>query len=172
MASEYRQAPQEIHDLLAEVIASTHKDLKAAGVTISIMTAHAKVNEEGEPEGPALKHHGYPAAAVIKVNSYKDRVEGKDDATLLIDGDRWDEFSIKKQRGLIDHELTHLVVQRGKRGGIKTDKCGRPCLKTRPHDAEIGVFYDVVERHGEDALETVAYKEMHKAFSQKLLPWG
>jgi hypothetical protein len=171
--SIYRQAPAEVVALVQEVLSSLRKDLVEVGVTLGCRFAHAPRNETtNEPKGPALKHHGYPAAAVIRVVSQKDRVAGLPDALIDFDGDRYDDFSEEEKRALIDHELTHLELLRDEEGQPKLDDCFRPRLRLRPHDAEIGVFYDVVERHGPAALETQNYLQMHQVFTQKLLPWG
>ncbi|TXH55560.1 MAG: hypothetical protein E6Q97_08545 [Desulfurellales bacterium] len=169
----FRTAEKEWVDLLAEVMKQHHPDLVEAGVTVGLLFAHAPRNDAtGEPQGPALKHNGYPALAVVKINSQRDRVEGKPDATITLDGDRWPDESRESRVALLDHELAHLVLVRDEDGGIKTDDCFRPRLKCREHDFQLGGFWDVVERHGKDAVESRAYQDLHRGFSQRCFPWG
>jgi len=96
---------------------------------------------------PVLKLHGIACAATIKINSYKDRVQGKPDVTVTISKPAWDEFDDGQRAALLDHELTHLIV-RGER-----DDLGRPMFKMRPHDYDLSIFGEVVRRHGKAALE-------------------
>ena len=171
----YRQADEDVLDIIGVLMATPHhQDLRDAGVRVGARFAFAAVDEKtGEPKGHALKHHGWPAAAVVKIVSQKDRVSGMPDAMIDIDGMAWEQdWSNERKRAVLDHELTHLLVQRDDEGNIKLDDCCRPKLKMRPHDAEIGVFYDVVERFGEAAIEAEAYRGMHKKFTQLAFPWG
>ncbi len=166
MPTTYTLANGEVTNLIAKVIKSTHLHLAKAEVTITALFA---ADDEG---GPALKHHGYPAAAIIRKNALKQRVEGLADATLHIDEQVWNDLDVKKRAALIDHELAHLLVVRDKHGKIKRDDADRPKLKIRPHDAELGIFYDVVERHGANAMEAQAFFSAHKAMTQLKFPWG
>ena len=96
---------------------------------------------------PVLKLHGIACAATIKINSYKDRVQGKPDVTVTISKPAWDEFDDGQRAALLDHEFTHLIC----RGS--TDDLGRPMFKMRPHDYDLSIFGEVVRRHGKAALE-------------------
>jgi hypothetical protein len=42
----------------------------------------------------------------------------------------------------------------------------------RKHDIEVGVFLDVVGRHGKDACESRQFADLHKRMVQLLFPWG
>ncbi len=168
----YRTVDAETKELCDEVMQTHHPLLKEAGVTVQILTAHAKVSEAtGEPVGPALKLHGVPALAIVKVTSLKDRVGGIEDARIILDGDQWPDFGEERQRSILDHELTHLVPVY-KDGFLQTDDANRPKLKTRPHDADLGVFFEVVERHGMQAVEAQAYRDLHNTMTQMKFPWG
>lgn len=155
--STYRQADPDVKPLIAEVMAVHHVHLAEAGVTIAALFAFADVNEAtGEPKGPALKHHGWPALAVVKINSQKDRAEGKDDATITIDGKWWEGATDAEKFILLDHEIEHLEVRledEDNTASIMTDDSNRPKLKMRPHDFELGGFDSIIERHGRNALE-------------------
>ncbi len=169
----YRQAPQEDVDLLARVLEDYHAELKDAGVRIGLLHAHARRDEEtGEPLGPALKHHGYPAAAIVRIKSQRDRVAGSPDAVVEVDGDRWPDWTPQEKAALLDHELQHLSLARGKEGEILVDDCFRPKLKMRPHDFQLGIFEAVIDRHGINSLDAQGYRDLHRVMFQKTFPWG
>jgi hypothetical protein len=169
----YQKADDEVHRLVAEVIEQDFPDLKEVEVRVDLLMAFAARNEQtGEPQGYALKLHGVPCLAVIKVNNIKDRVAGLGDCRITFDGDRFVDLPDRKRRGLIHHELMHLVVARDSEGGVRTDDAFRPVLKTRNHDIDLGAFFATVKKYGEDAPETDNYKAAHREFTQLLLPYG
>lgn len=168
----YRQAGYEAESILQDLMSRHYPDLTEAGVTVAVLFAHAPRNETtGEPKGPALTHANWPAAALVKVNSQKDRVEGKSDATILLDGDQWPDWSDGRKAAVIDHELYHLEVQRDQEGGIKLDDANRPKLKIRPHDWQLSGFAAIAERHGQDAFEVEAARLLKDKHGQLLFPW-
>lgn len=151
----YENPPQEVVDLVTEVLNEHHPALRDCAATIDVLFALAKTDKNGDiPEGAhALKLHGYPCAAVVKVNAYKLRVQGHADAEIVIDGDNWDTYSPEEQRAILDHELEHLETVSDKDGGLVRDDLGRPKLKIRLHDHQYGWFNSIVRRHGPHALE-------------------
>jgi hypothetical protein len=155
----------EVDGLIAAFITSTRPDLAEAGLTVRALFAYAD-------EEPALKHNGYKALAVIKANNLKQRAEGLCDCTLTIDAAFWDDASDEQKAALIDHELVHPVLLRDKEGRLKLDDAGRPKIKMRLHDAQLGIFYEVVERHGKAAIEAEQYLDVCKEMSQRKFPWG
>ncbi len=142
---------------LGQMMAAHHQPLSEADVTVDVLLVR-NVDAEGECIDPALAHHGYPAAAVVKINSLSDRVEGKADATIKVDGNRWDEWPDARLDAILDHELTHLELKL-KEGVLQRDDVGRPMLRMRKHDQSYGWFNEIAERHGEDAVEVVQLKE-------------
>src|ERR1044072_50632 len=99
MATTFTDCPPEVSRLATELMRRHHPDLLAAGVTIKFMFA---ANEKG----PALKHKGWPATAIVKINSLKHRCEGLTDATIHIDEEWWEEhIGENERRALLDHEL-------------------------------------------------------------------
>lgn len=164
---------EEIQGLVRELIEKYHPGLRANDVDVRVMVAFAKVNDKtGETQGPAVKHHGYPAYAVIRVCNLKQRVQGLGDAEITIDGDRWSDLTPEQQEALIDHELEHLEFKKDKHGGIKWDDLGRPQLKLRPHDWQLGGFENVSRRHGENAIEVKEMNAHLEARRQLFLPFG
>jgi len=163
----YTKAPKEIRELLADAVLRFHPEIESADVTVSVLCAVATIDgDTGKPKGPAVMLHGVPALATIKVNSTKDRVEGKADATITLDYDRWPDLSEEEQIALLDHELEHLVVT------DKTDDAGRPKLKTRPDDWTLTGFWSVAQRHQKNALEVKAFADLTREFTQRSFPWG
>jgi hypothetical protein len=72
----YETAPKAVTDLLADLVALYHPEQAEAGVTYLVLLAHAPRDDEGDPQGAALKHGGYPCAGLVKINSLKERVAG------------------------------------------------------------------------------------------------
>ena len=162
---------EDLRPLLEKAMELYHGQLLEAGVRIGLLEALAKRNQHGEPQGPAIRHHGYPAAAVIKINSLKDRVEGKPDATIVVDGDRRGEWTEARLLALFDHELCHVQLEVDDSGNTVLDDANRPKLRHVPHDAEVGVFWCVVHRHKGLAFESSAFEAMHHEFKQQEFPW-
>lgn len=154
----------KIYDRLIVIRDRYHKPLKEAGVTIDLLLAHASRDQNDDPVGAAVKHGGYPAAAVIKIVSLKDRVAGLGDAQMIVDGDKWDEWTDAELDALLDHELTHLEIVVDKDGAIVQDDAGRPKLKIRLHDFQIGGFHSIAKKHKEDAFEVQSVATVGKEF--------
>ena len=168
MPTTLEKCDEAIRELMNELIEDHYPDLREAEAKIELLAAR-------NPKGPPVKLHGYPCAATVKVNSYKDRVEGKDDATITIDIEAWETTPDDRRRALLDHELYHLLVKRKtrkrgrrrRRGGsedldpvaeaevgtIARDDLGRPVLKVRLHDLVVGGFTEIIKRHKDAALE-------------------
>src|SRR5947209_1295570 len=136
MPTTYREADTGHHQQARRLLETAFPDLREAEVTLTLMFAH-------NPDGPAVKLHGVPAAAKIKVNPLSDRAEGKQDATITLDAEVWDGKAERQREALLFHELTHLVVLRDKEtGAIKRDDLGRPRLKCKPDDYCVNGFYE------------------------------
>lgn len=166
MSVTYADVPDEVPALAALVLSEYHPELVEADVTLGYLFAF-------NPKGSAVKLHGYPCQATVKVNSYKDRKQGKADATIEIDGAGWYDKSEDERRALLDHEITHLVVVRDRKTGeIKVDDLGRPRLKCRLHDYQLGGFRAVAERFGAAAPEVQAAAHWRDRFGQMLMEWG
>lgn len=152
--SENCTQTREASEVADEVSRIHHSDLVDAGVTIDVIAAFPKTDDNGDPvEEHCLKLHGYPCYAVIKINSYKLRAQGHADAEITIDGYQWETLDDDARRAIIDHELTHLEIKRGKEGEIVTDDLSRPKLKMRLHDTQVGWFKEVAARHKKSSIE-------------------
>lgn len=153
----YRVADASIDKLVTETMEQHHPDLIEAGVTVSALFADE------------LLHRGMPAKATIKVNSAKDRVEGKADATITIDEPTWEDMPEEERTALLDDTLEYLLLIRDEAGRVKTDHAERPRMNNRQPDFELRGFWNVTERHKEAAPEAVAYKPIQHGFRQRLL---
>lgn len=116
-----------------------------------------------------------PVAGAARIVGGRDRAAGMPDAQLVFCRERWEELDDEQRRGLVDHQLAFLLVmtERDENGkeAAKEDEYGRPKLRLRKHDAEIGIFYDVVERRGEHAPESMSFEEAYARMTQLSFPW-
>lgn len=163
-----------------ETVAFVNQILETEYPAIAGMTSQIEIGvlfvSSDKPDKPALTHSGYPAAATIRVVSEEDRAAGGPDVILSIDHDRWEELNENERYALIHHELHHLdpvKLRPSIDGGsfCDVDNLGRPKIKLRRHDFEIGGFNTIVERHKDDCIEWQSIKKVHDRFHQRLLPF-
>jgi hypothetical protein len=164
----YTTAEQDARDLLAAVMKQHHPEFVEVGVRVNVLMAtRARDEKTGEPKGEsALRHHGWPAQALIKINGHRDRVAGKADADLYLDAERWDELTQRQRQALLHHELLHLEIQSDEDGNVVLDDCNRPKLRIRPHDYQMGGFYQVAEDYGADAPEVLTLADVNRKYVQ------
>lgn len=165
------RAPAEALEIVNEMTEKYHGALRDAELTIDVFFAFAKTDEHGDTESCAVKLHGYPCAAVVKINSYTLRAKGHADAEITIDGDNWDTWTDDQCRALIDHELEHLELKTDKDGLLVRDDLDRPKLRMRKHDHQYGWFDSVARRHGEASLEQQQYDELVASRRQMWFAW-
>ena len=156
--TNYQPAHDDHVDLLNRTMAKYHPHLVKAEVRVSLLAAYARIDDEGNETGPALKHHGYPALAKARIVPHRDRVQGLADAEVTIDGNRFALLSQDEQIALLDHELEHLELVLDDEGRIKSDDGGRPRLKCKLHDYRIEGFDSVAKRHGKHSQEVQQYR--------------
>jgi len=159
MTTFYLMGTDEDTRLLAEVLTKWHADLAEHDVKIAFVRAQRADDE------PAVRHHGYPALATVRVVPLKDRLLKGCDAELLVDESAFRQLSSKAKLALLDHEMTHLALRRDRQTGqVKTDDLGRPKLRTRKGDWNAGDgFGEVCQRHGEQAIE---FENLRLAFGR------
>lgn len=169
----YRKADADVTSRIKALITANHPELEEAGIKVGARFAFAPTDEEtGEPKTAALKHHGYPAAAIVRIVSQKDRSLGFPDAIVDIDGEAWlKEWNEERKSAVLDHEITHLEVKRDEDGAISLDDCNRPKLKMRMHDFEIGGFVEIAKRYKEEAIEVENIRDIAGKYGQLLFPW-
>lgn len=126
----------------------SHHALTGVGIKIDYVFAFPDYDEAtGEPTNNAINKGGIKALGVARKLNLKDRTKGLGDAEILLDGDWWEDATEKERRALLDHELHHLVAT------SKVDDLGRPKLKLRKHDFEVGWFHIIAQRHGVHSQE-------------------
>lgn len=170
--STYQKCPKDIHQMAHEILSQfeSHKPLVDHGVTLSLLFAYGDRDEEtGELKSDAIKHHGHRALGLCRIVSEKDRIKNNPDAEILLDGDNWPSVSEESQRALLDHELHHLSVKATK-GIVQHDCAGRPKLKMRKHDVEVGWFKIIADRHGEHSMEQQQAKHLFDVCGQYFWP--
>ncbi|MFO0892413.1 MAG: putative metallopeptidase [Isosphaeraceae bacterium] len=169
------KATADVFALVQDVLAEEYPPIArlSPGLTIEILFALS------DTAAPALAKNGYPCAGIIKVVSEEARAAGGPDILLLLDGDRWPSWTEEERYSLIHHELHHLVpvklrVDPDNRDAFTCDLdgLGRPKVRLRRHDFEVGGFNVIVERYGESCFEWQLIKRVHDAFDQQLLPFA
>ena len=148
------KADNETRAQVLDVMRRFHGDLTEAEVTVDVLWCDH--GERDDTEQPALKLHGYPCAATIKRTAVKDRLLGMVDAVLTIDRSSWNNLDDDERLALLDHELRHLELVVDKVCQVQADDAGRPKLRTRLHDWQLGGFHRIANRHGTKALEVQA----------------
>lgn len=169
----YQRETAAMRKSLTAVMKAYHPGLVDAGVTVDLIRVHASTDANGDPKGPALKHGGYQAAAVVRIVGTKERVAGRGDAEIVVDGDRWDEWNDEERAAIFDHELTHLELKTiGETATVDRDDLDRPKLKMRLHDRQFGWFDAVARRHGKHSVEVMQARDAFEsvAFQQMYLP--
>jgi hypothetical protein len=162
-----------------EVVESHHPLLAVARVDYCFAVNHS--------DWP-MKSKGQRVLGKAKIVSLEDRARGGPDAKVTVDKSWWDDRGERERAALLDHELCHFALvpatdkdrEKGKAtpcGRWKADDLGRPKLKYAHHDAEVGVFFSVIKRHGRDAADArvvaaLAGEESVKPVLQQLLFWG
>jgi hypothetical protein len=150
----YGRAGGAVIEMAAQLIHENYPGLAKAAVRIDYLFARASLDDAGEPAGSAITHNGYPANGLCRILGLKDRVMGRGDCEIIIDGDQWPKWNEAVRRALIDHELYHIELCIDYRTGIlKKDDIGRPKLRLRKHDFQVGWFHEIAERHGRASFE-------------------
>lgn len=160
MASIYNKATTDVDERAKPLLEKNHFDLFNHELKIDFIFANAGVNDDGVPTGPAVSHGGYPALAVARILSTKDRVMGRGDCEIVIDNDRWPLLSEEERDALLDHELTHFQIAKDKYGNAKLDDIHRPKLKLQKHDHQFGWFDSIANRHGLASPEVRQFQQL------------
>lgn len=152
----------------------SYKPIVEAKVKIDFLFAFAEVSEDDEGDtkakGFALMKHGIRALGITRKLGIKDRVMGRGDAEVCLDGDWWEEATPARRRALLDHELHHIEVKTDEEGEVLRDDLKRPKIKLRKHDVEVGWFAIVAGRHGSSSLEIEQAKLVMDSYGQLFWP--
>lgn len=167
----YEPADSQVIDMAQEILTrfESHKPLIDNRVKFDLVFAHPTVDENGEAHGDAIKKNGVKALGLCRVINLKDRTMGRGDVEILLDYDWWQDASEKEQEALLDHELHHAEVKM-KDGQPKRDNLGRPLIRLRKHDVEIGWFDLIALRHGRNSQERIQAKKLSDEVGQLYWP--
>lgn len=149
---------------------ATHEPLREAGVEIDYLFAYGARDEDGKLVGNALTKNGIKALGLTRKLSLKDRAAGRGDSEIVIDGDWWADANDDERNALLDHELHHIAVKANKSGVIQTDDLGRPQLRMRKHDVDVGWFAIIAQRHGAASQEQYQAKKIMDVAGQYFWP--
>jgi hypothetical protein len=170
MATIYTPATDDVIELVNAVWLDKFPDTYNLDPrpTLSVLMANSDKDDK-----PALKHHGYQAAAIISITSPEERVDGGTDLRLKIDAMNWAHMNERRREALIAHELLHIQVATvpGQDTTPMTDDYGRPKVKLRLHDWEVGGFSLIVDWYGDDAIEKQIVNDINERLSQMVLPF-
>jgi hypothetical protein len=129
----HSEAPEEVYELLTDVVGKLHSDL-------------------GDSEPLILfKHNGWKSKgkvvfAKIKILGDDLRTTMNKDFILFLNADFWKTLSDPQKLYILDHQLSTIDVTTDKHDDPKTAMDGRPKLKSLPHDIE--AYAAVIKRHG------------------------
>jgi len=167
----YSEAPDSAVELLTAVMQrhEEHRKLKEAGVTVELQFAYGKEKKDGSVED-AIKWHGRKALGFAKIRKLDDRASGMTDAKILVDGQFWQDAEDPEREALLDHELYHLELVTDDVGDVEKDDSGRPKLKMRKHDVEVGWFTAVALRNGAHSQELIQAARIFDADGQAYWP--
>jgi Putative phage metallopeptidase len=144
----YQKCPSAVLELAEAVLKKHLPDLHQAGLTYDLLFVDA------DGDGHPLMHGGYPAQAVVRRISLKDRAAGRADAEIVIDRVNYEALSARQREALLYHEFYHLELKfEGKTKIVQRDDLGHPLFKMRKHDWQFGWFDSAARIFGEDSFE-------------------
>jgi hypothetical protein len=161
----YSTVSEDVERILTSVRDEYHSpDLD--GVTVSALFVYDMDGTES-----VLKLGGYPCQAVVNITPLKQRALGVSDAVIVIDRSNWLGLTVEQRHALIDHELYH-IERVGEDGAPEMDAIDRPKLKMRRHDHQIGMFTEILRRHGKHSAEHRMVRAVWDEAGQMLLDIG
>ena len=161
-----------IHGLVAELIATcpTHKPLLDTKLRLDIVFAFGDQDDQGNLLNDALVERGLKILGITKKTTLKERVLGRGDAEITLDGDYWKDANEEQRHALLDHELQHITVKTDKAGNFQYDDIGNTQVHLRHHDVDIGWFKDIAIRHGLASQERIQAANLMLADGQYYWP--
>jgi hypothetical protein len=176
-------------EVLAQAMEQWHPILQTCRVRVDVLEV-TNTGKYGITK-PALKEKGWPVPAKTLVVPLQRRAMGQGDVLVLVDHHQWDETNTAACMAIMDHELEHLEVLAEKDprengtpivgwsteakclvGAPLLDDRGRPRLRLRKHDWQLGGFRSVVERHREASVEAAAVKACLQDDGQYMWEWA
>ena len=165
-------AAQEAKRIVAKLIADHHPDLAEAKVTFDCLEA-TKTTKGAKIGGCAVRNHGHPAPAKIKISTTWDRTQNAPDFTITFDSEMWAKATEDGREAIIEHQLLFLEVMReekdgedAEKGSIVTDKQHRPRLTRRKADHLFEWFDDAAKRYADASIEVQEAKHFFDEHGQ------
>jgi Putative phage metallopeptidase len=166
----FSRCSDTIDKLAYDLCCKFHEPLIAAKVKIDYVFAYGDTDAKGRTMNDALTKNGRKALGICRKIPLKDRALGRGDAEISLDADHWKLCSESEQAALLDHELQHIAVQTDKGGYVQRDDLGRPKIRLRQHDVEVGWFNVVAQRHGAASVERIQAKSIMEIDGQFYWP--
>lgn len=163
----YTRANEQVSDLAKHLIKLFHAELQDAGIRID----YVFVSTDSE-DAPALSLHGNACMAIARIIGPKERAKGLGDSEISIDEALWIGKTTAEKEAILDHELHHFELRRNKKGRVKLDPNGRPLLKMRKHDYDIGHFVHIAKRHGAASMEVQQMTRIYLQHKQTLFDFA
>lgn len=150
-------ANEVLHAQIYDVMEKYHPELHEAEVKVTAFLV-SEVTKTGEKiRDHALKLHGQPCVATIRKANQREMKLGSGDLIMEIDEHSWysddEDLDTATKISVLDHELEHVKLKKDKEGAIVLTPDNRPALRLRYHDAEIGIFFDIIKRHGKASMD-------------------
>ena len=172
MPSRYERAEQAIHEQAYKLMRDNHPDLHTAGATVEIFFGYTARNSDDEQVGHAYKDRcKRPIAAVSNKTKLLDRVAGRADIRIELDGDDWEKLHIDQQDAALDRELQSFAVAKDNEDGVILDSHGRPKLKRRLPDFEVSIYTEIAKRHREASVECISMAQIYSQAGQVVFPF-
>ena len=140
--------------VFSEAVSKFHPDLEREEFSLRVLAVQA-ASRDGEPnDNPPMQRRGKRTLAAIRATNPRERsIDTTVDAEVVVDLPFWDSATEATRLALADHELTHVEVVRDPAGVALRDVNGRLVLRMRPHEEEVGIFTEVIARHGRDSVD-------------------
>lgn len=165
----YSPAPSGVAERVAHLVKVFHRDLQDAGLKFDLLSL---ADDDPDVDAP-LKLHGYPCAAVIRAVDVKGRAMGRGDVEIVLDESRYIAMPDAQKDALLDHQIEHIELQiHPKKKRVLLDCCGRPKVKMRLHDIQLGHFISIAERHGAASLEVQQCTRLYLEHKQTLFSFA
>lgn len=161
MGKTYEGAPAEMISLAESVRQGPEVVvLDEQGVTVNFLLVF-------NDNGPALVRGGFEREWKTVINALRFRKEGLSDATVMVDGGRWESWSVEQREARLYSALYALeVVQR--EGGVVTDDIGRPKLRLRAFDWSVEGYASSAREFKEVSGEVESAMAFREEYGQLL----
>lgn len=149
----YTYATELVSEYAQTLIQKYYSEFAAIGLSIDAVFALPTLDREGEATGPAITRRGTKIFVDTRITSLKERVLGRADIEINIDGEYWERSNKSERLALIDHALNTVELARDSDGCIKMDDHDRPKLTRVPPDRAYEWYDTVAKRHGTASVE-------------------